>query len=72
MTSDFISKGLLAKEVLYGTEGMDMDTLYKMCRVIDEGIMVVTDKLNKSYRTEVPCAPYDFIGMTKEEYDKHI
>lgn len=67
-----IEKAILAKRKLFEVEGMDEDTLYRMCRVIDEGILVITNILNKKYKTEVDCAPYDFIGMTKEEYDSHI
>ena len=72
MNSQYIIKGLLAKEALSGVQGMDSDTLYKMCRVIDKGICVITKELNTKYRTEVDCPPYDFIGWTKEEYDRHL
>ena len=72
MTSSFIEKALIAKEELFHLEGMDENTLYQMCVVINEGIQVVTDKLNKKYKTPYPCSAADFIGMPKEEYDEHI
>jgi hypothetical protein len=72
MTSFNIEKALLAKEALFHTEGMDEDTLYKICRVIDKGILVVTEHLNKKYKPEGPLSPWELIGMTKEEYDKYL
>lgn len=72
LNPEYIEKALLAKEALFHVEGMDERTLYHMCRVIDMGIAVLTEHLNKKYKTEVPCSPWDFIGMTRKEYERYL
>ena len=72
MNSRFIKDALIAKEILFETEGVDIDTLYRMCKVIDAGILVCTNKLNKKYKTPYPSTPADFIGETREEYEKRL
>ena len=68
----YIKKALIAKELLFNVEGMDADTLYQMNRVIDLGIAVVTEHLNKKYKLKYPCSPWDFVGMTEEEYGRFL
>ena len=72
MSSRYIKDVIIAKEVILEAEGVDVDTLYRICRILDEGVIAWTDKLNKLYKTDYPCTPADFIGMTQEEYGKQL